>query len=284
MMPDLGFSRPAPWGLAISFLLVGIISTGRAQAPASPGTPPDAPAASPATTAPAAAPAAAPSGMRIGAIDVERTFEKYEKARFIRHQILDDVKRKNDDLKRRMDEMQTRVQELQKLDPESADFRQREADVRRLKSEYEATRELHQSDLARREAELLASIYKDVQSMTDRVARFQKLQFVVKVTNSLPTGSDPNTVMAAMSHSVVYYDPTLDITNHVIYYLNDEYKKQGGTIVPPDAPVDNAATTTGATAPASSGPVSASAATAPPTEPAAAPRQQATAPAARTPR
>jgi outer membrane protein len=148
-----------------------------------------------------------------------------------------------------MDAMQELAKQLQGLDPEQNDFRKTEGEIRRLKAEYEATREQHQADLAHREAELLATIYKDIQSMTSRVAQFQKIQFVVKVTNGVPSGSDPNTVMAAMSHSIVYHDPSLDITNHVVYYLNEEYKKQGGKMPPPDATLDPATTPTGATAP-----------------------------------
>ena len=70
------------------------------------------------------------------------------------------------------------------------------------------------------------------------------MTYVVKVSNEPITGANPNSVMAAMSKTVVYADPSSDVTNDVIYNLNLRYKKAGG--VTPKA----ATATPAATAPA----------------------------------
>ena len=55
-------------------------------------------------------------------------------------------------------------------------------------------------------------------------AQYRKMNYVVRVTNLQPAGADPNSVMAALQNTMIYYDPRNDITNDVIYNLNRRYK------------------------------------------------------------
>jgi len=64
--------------------------------------------------------------------------------------------------------------------------------------------------------------------MVTRIAQFRGMTYIVKVSNEPITGANPNSVMAAMSKTVVYADPRNDVTNDVIYNLNLGYKKAGG--------------------------------------------------------
>ncbi len=54
------------------------------------------------------------------------------------------------------------------------------------------------------------------------------MNYVVKVSNQPITGTDPNSVMAAIQSTMVYADPRNDITNDVIYNLNRVYKATAG--------------------------------------------------------
>ncbi len=68
-----------------------------------------------------------------------------------------------------------------------------------------------------RQAEAMATLYKEIQEMVKRIAQWRKMNYVVKVSNQPITGTDPNSVMAAISSTLVYADPRNDITNDVIY-------------------------------------------------------------------
>src|SRR4029077_21039747 len=76
--------------------------------------------------------------------------------------------------------------------------------------------------------EAMATLYKEIQAMVARVAKWKKMTYVVKVSNQPVSGGNPNSVMAAMANTMIYADPSNDITNDVVYNLNRMYKATGG--------------------------------------------------------
>lgn len=234
--------------LALGFGTALCLATTQAPAQQAAPTQPAATAA-----APAAAPAS-PAAVRIGSIDMDRVFKDYKKVKFTSEQLKSDALAKQAELQKLMAQMRQIAQELEGMAPGQPDFKAKETEITKLKAQLEAERESAQADFARREAEALATIYKEVQEMTAAVARQQAMTYVVKVSSEPVTGSDPNSVMAAMARSVVYFDPSMDVTNRVVYYLNQRYEAAGGAAPAATsntaAPTDPAAKTTSATAPA----------------------------------
>jgi outer membrane protein len=94
----------------------------------------------------------------------------------------------------------------------------------------------------------MATLYKEIQAMVARVAQWRGMTYVVKVSNRPITGTDPNSVMAAMGEAMIYADPRNDITNDVVHYLNYYYKATAGP-----APAASPSARTPAAAPASGG-------------------------------
>jgi outer membrane protein len=232
----------------VLFLAAG--ATARQAGGAAPAATP-APAAAPASPG-ATAPAPAGAAIRIGSIDMDRVFKDYKKVKFTSDQLKGDALAKQGELQKVMAQMRQIAQELEGMAPGAPDYKSKEIEITKLKAQLEAEREQAQADFARREAEALATIYKEVQEMTAAVARQQAMTYVVKVSSEPVTGSDPNSVMAAMARSVVYFDPSMDVTNRVVYYLNQRYEAAGGakaTTATP-APVDPATRTTSGAAPA----------------------------------
>ncbi len=78
-----------------------------------------------------------------------------------------------------------------------------------------------------KQAESMAALYKEVQAMVARVAAWRKLNYIVKVSNQPISRTDPNSVMTAISNTMVYADPRNDITNDVIHNLNRMYQRFG---------------------------------------------------------
>jgi len=88
---------------------------------------------------------------------------------------------------------------------------------------------------------MLATLYKEIQAMVSRIAQFKGLTYVVKVSNEPVSGSNPNSVMAAIDKTIVYADPRNDITNDVVYNLNRNYKAAGGVTPKATSPPAGAA-------------------------------------------
>ena len=197
--------------------------------------------ASPSTAAPAA-----PISPVIGTIDMDAVFKNYDKVKVSSEEFKAAALARKGDLQKIQVDAQQEAEILAKLTPGTEDFKKHENRVTELKAKFEAGREQAERDFASREAEAMATLYKEVQAMVARIAQWRKMTYIVKVSNQPISGSNPNSVMAAMANTMVYADSRNDITNDVVYNLNRIYKATGGATVKgsatatPPAPATNA--------------------------------------------
>jgi Skp family chaperone for outer membrane proteins len=167
---------------------------------------------------------AAPVAPVIGTVDMDAVFKGYEKFKATNKDFQTAVLARQNDLMKIKSEGEEETQMLAKLTPGTEDFKRHENRVTELKARLAAGREQAQREFQSRECENIATIYKEVQLMVTAIAQWRKINYVVKVTNMVPSGSDPNSITAALQNTMVYFDPRNDITNDVIYNLNRRYK------------------------------------------------------------
>lgn len=179
----------------------------------------------------------------VGCIDLERVFDKYEKAKFVREELKATYAAKQSKLQSIAAEGKAVMKEIEQFQQGSKDFKDREAKLTSLKAQLEAERELAQREFDSAQADAMATFYKEVQDMVKRVAYWKKITHVLKISNEPIPSGDPQAVMMSMSRSVVFSDETMDITDTVISNLNAEYFKKGGK--PVAAKADNATQRTG---------------------------------------
>ena len=192
------------------------------------------------TASPSTGSPPAPIAPVIGTVDIELVFKSYEKVKVSNKEYSAALLARKNELMRIMSEAQEEAQQLSKLAPGTADYKKHEDRVAELKARHEAGREQAEREFAQRQAEAMGTLYKEIQEMVKKIAQWRKMNYVVKVSNQPITGSDPNSVMAAISSTLVYADTRNDITNYVIFNLNRFYK---ATAVPTAKPA------AGATAP-----------------------------------
>jgi Skp family chaperone for outer membrane proteins len=160
---------------------------------------------------------------RIGAIDVERVLKEYKKVQISSEAIRAEVSVRQLQLTKLAQEGQKLMKELDGLDPDSADARDRKNKMKQLQIQMESDKATAQEEFALKESEALAELYKEIQQMTAAVAKQRHLNFVVRISNEPVTASEPNSVMSAMLRTMVYADPKTEITDAVIYYLNQRF-------------------------------------------------------------
>ena len=185
----------------------------------------------------------------IGSIDMDAVFKGYEKVDFIRKQIEAEANLKKGELGKIMSQAQQIAKEMESLQPGSPDFKERDSKLTKMRVELDGSREQAQREFASREAEALGTIHKEIQAMVEAVAKYNHMTYVVRISSEPITSGDPNSVLAAMSRSVVYSDPSTDVTQVVVRMLNKKYKETSGvkgTTDPDTAPAS--ATTTAAPA------------------------------------
>jgi outer membrane protein len=182
----------------------------------------------------------APAPATFGSVDMAAVFKGYDKVKVNSEEFKAAVLGKKNELMKFMSEAQQEQETLAKLTPGSIDYKKHEDRITQLKAQHEASREQYEREFTLREAEMLATLYKEIQSMVARVAQARGMTYIVRVSNDPVTGSNPNSAMMAIERTVVYADTRNDITSDVVFHLNREYKASGGT---PPKP-----TTTGSTA------------------------------------
>jgi len=175
---------------------------------------------------------AAPIAPVIGTVDMDAVFKGYEKFKASNKDFQAAVLARQNELMKLKAEGDEESQMLAKLNPGTQDFKNHENRFTELKARLAAGKEQAQREFQLRESENVATIYKEVQLMVTAIAQWRKMNYVVRVTNLQPAGADPNSVMAALQNTMIYFDPRNDITNDVIFNLNRRYKAVANTPAP----------------------------------------------------
>jgi Skp family chaperone for outer membrane proteins len=162
----------------------------------------------------------------IGTVDIEYVFKNYDKVKVTNKEFNAAMLARKQELMKIMSEAQQEAELMQKFNPGSEDYKKHESRVTELKARHEAGREQAEREFALRQAESMATLYREIQGMVAMIAQWRKMNYIVKVTNQPITGTDPNSVMGAISSTVVYADPRNDITSDVVHNLNKYYRAQ----------------------------------------------------------
>jgi Skp family chaperone for outer membrane proteins len=181
--------------------------------------------ASPATAAPQFPDPVPPI---IGTVDIESVFNNYEKVKGLNKEFSAAMAARKNELMKILSQAQSEAEMLAKLAPGTEDYRKHENKVTELKAMHEAGREQAEREFTQRQAEMMATLYKEVQTMVARIAKLRHMNYVIKISNQPVSGGNPNSVMAAVSSTIVYADPANDITNDVTHNLNQFYKRSLG--------------------------------------------------------
>ena len=164
----------------------------------------------------------------IGTVDIESVFNNYEKVKGLNKEFSAAMAARKNGLMKILSEAQSEAEMLAKLAPGTEDYRKHENKVTELKARHEAGREQAEREFTQRQAEMMATLYKEVQAMVSKIAVWRKMNYVLKISNQPVSGANPNSVMAAIASTMVYADPRNDITADVIHNLNLVYKRSMG--------------------------------------------------------
>jgi Skp family chaperone for outer membrane proteins len=184
----------------------------------------------------------------IGTIDMEQVLKNYDGFKVGMEAIEAEGIARQNELMKLGSEMNGEMEKLRKLNPGSPDQSRVEQRISELKAKGQATKEQAQMDLSRKEAEVLATTYTEIQRMAEGVAKQRGMNMVVQGSTTPPTASNPKSIEVALFRTVIVADSKLDLTSDVTYWLNYYYKKSGR---PAPKNREAAPTGPGAAAPAS---------------------------------
>jgi Skp family chaperone for outer membrane proteins len=169
----------------------------------------------------------------VGTIDLDQVFKNYDKVKAAMKDLQSQIQVRKGELMKYDEEGRQEMEFMRKYQPGSADYRKHEDRLTELKAKIEAGREQYQRELELRQAETMAILYKEVQMYAGWVAKRRGITHVMVASSTPPSGSDPNSVLAAVNRPLVYADPRNDITDDVVLYLNQTYNKLGKQVEKP---------------------------------------------------
>ncbi|QDU26478.1 Outer membrane protein (OmpH-like) [Anatilimnocola aggregata] len=182
-----------------------------------------APGAAPAARPPVA-PAAAPAGPRttptIVVIDIAKVFKGHN--RF--NQSMGDIKKDIEDfdtfVKGETTKLKAMGEALQQYKAGSLEYKQREEEAARATSDLQVKVGLKKKELLEQEARVYFQVYRELEQSVANFSNVNGIHMVLRFNSDEMKEDDRNSVLQGVNRAVVYYNPTLDVTAHILADLN----------------------------------------------------------------
>jgi len=177
--------------------------------------------------------AAAPSQThQVGLIDMAHVFKNYDKFKSMTEEMQADAKAAQDKAQKMVDEMKATQAGMKDLTENSPEYKASEDKIIGLQTDLETFRKVQQREFLRKEAEIYKTVYMEVQEAVQKYAKYYKYTLIIRFNRQdVGAAENPQEIISSMNRQVVYYREQDDLTNPILNYLNDEFKK-GGTAAP----------------------------------------------------
>lgn len=158
------------------------------------------------------------SGIRIACLDIDKVFQEYDKFKFLRDSLKKEIEQKETELKDLQTRIQTKIESLKDIRSQ-VDRDRIEKEVADLRFEFERLKRDSQQYFINREAEVYASIYKEVSDLVKEYCDHNGIHLVLRIKDGAEE-SGPQGVLQTITRQVVYHHANLDITQVIYQGLN----------------------------------------------------------------
>jgi Skp family chaperone for outer membrane proteins len=164
----------------------------------------------------------------VATMDINKVLKDYDKFRASYETFTAEAMAKEAELRKIEAEARQQNEVLQKLAQGSLDQKKISEKITLLIAQFEAGKKSAQAEFAQKDAEMMATIYNEIQQMAAGIAKSRGYTMVVRYSSAPASGSDPDSIRAVMANAVVFADPKIDITPDMIKWLNYYYYQKGG--------------------------------------------------------
>ena len=165
---------------------------------------------------------------QIGLIDLAHIFKNYEKFKDKTQSLqtaAEDAEAKAQGMLEQMKQIQGQLQSGN-IAAGSVDYNKLEAQLIKLQTELQTFRQVEQRDIVRKQADVYKQIYLEVQDAVGQYAKYYKYTLIMRFNRQeVSEAVDPQTVMQGMNRQVVYYQNQDDLTDPILNFLNEKYRK-----------------------------------------------------------
>lgn len=176
---------------------------------------------------PAAAPAAA--GGNIAVLDLSYVFQNHLRFKQMKEDLRIRVEQAEAALKQTRDDLKKLQDQLGEYQTGSADYKRLEQEIAQRSAQLQADVQIRKKEFLEQEARIYYNVYQEI---LDEVAYFSKNRFdLVLRFNGEPldrNNLNPQHVLQNLNRAVVYYNPAIDITPHILKALNSRVDTPAG--------------------------------------------------------
>jgi Skp family chaperone for outer membrane proteins len=162
-----------------------------------------------------------PAGHNIAVVDVSVVFKKYERFLARTEMFKKQVEGAEAALKKEYEAINALAEQLKGLNPGSPDYKQMEQRVAREKVDWQLKGQTQRKELMEEEGRVYFQTYRELDDAVKRFAVQNNIALVLRfASDPVDDPNDRNEIVKGINKSVVYVDPRLDITLHILQDLN----------------------------------------------------------------
>lgn len=166
------------------------------------------------------------SGLKIGVVDLNIVFEKYEKRKQYDADLREEEKSYQTKINDKKKELVGLKDKIQLLDLGSKDRKKYEEEFERKNIELESYAKVAEKSLMRTYKESFERLYSEVLREIEAIGKQNRYDLIIKKEDAeLQSGGISEMQFKVGIKTVLYHSDGVDITNHVIDLLNKKYSK-----------------------------------------------------------
>lgn len=168
----------------------------------------------------------ASSGLKIGVVDLNIVFEKYEKRKRYDADLREDEKSYQTKINDKKKELVSLKDKIQLLDLGSQDRKKYEEEFERKNIELESYAKVAEKSLMRKYKESFERLYSEVLKEVEAIGKLNRYDLIIKKEEAeLQSGGISEMQFKVGIKTVLYHSDAVDITNQVINSLNKKYSR-----------------------------------------------------------
>lgn len=163
---------------------------------------------------------------KVGLIDMAYVFSEYDKFEALQADLKNEAKQIDESFKAKMKQMEQVQKQLAsgQFAAGSPEAKKLESDLITMQTDFQAKKKVQQRDFMRRESEIYKTIYVEVQDTVRMYSEARGYDVILRFSrNSVDEASNPQAILQSMNRQVVHFDPTGDITENILAYLNKKF-------------------------------------------------------------
>ena len=157
---------------------------------------------------------------RVAVVDVAYIFKNHPGIKAQVAKVEGDLKAYDAELKQKREEIKTTAAKLKTLTVGSPEYSQLEEQLAQMDSKLRLDMARKRKELADAEAKIYFENYKQIAAGVEFLAKHYKINLVLRYNSEEMDQNQGESVIRGVMKSIVYHDPSLDMTPGVMQYLN----------------------------------------------------------------